>query len=89
MASLLPYKIELDIPFPTPRQAQIASTVLSVDKEPRVNESAKELSVVNGNILHVTYRANTLKLARAAVNGFMDFMILVIQTLESFDEEAS
>ncbi|TPX33754.1 hypothetical protein SmJEL517_g03458 [Synchytrium microbalum] len=85
----LPYKAELHIPFPTSRQAHIARTVLQVDKDPRPSESNKELAVLDGNVLHVIYRANSLKLARAAVNGFMDHVILVIQTLESFDDEAA
>jgi len=73
----------LDVPFSTKREAEIVYNSLRVDKEPKKGGNIKTLSV-NGTTLHVHFESKEARLLRVAVNGFMDHLILVTQTIQQF-----
>ncbi|XP_046374945.1 EKC/KEOPS complex subunit LAGE3-like [Haliotis cracherodii] len=75
--------VDLKVPFPTPRQAEIAHGTLSVDEEPRRGGVRRTLSL-KGNILNVMFEASEARKLRVSVNSFMDHLILVTQTLDMF-----
>ena len=76
--------MELAIPFPTRRHAEIAFNSLRVDKEPRRGGCTKELKVID-NKLNVIFKAKEARTLRVASNSFLDFLILVTETMEQFD----
>jgi len=75
------HTVNIDIPFPTPRLAEIAHEVLRVDAEPKRSGVKKELSFKE-NILHVKFSAELARQLRVAVNGFFENIILITQTIE-------
>ncbi|XP_064647336.1 EKC/KEOPS complex subunit LAGE3-like [Lineus longissimus] len=77
------FSIDLKVPFPSEREAEIAHGSLSVDKEPKRGGCRKEMSV-NGKLLHVTFLAKEAKFLRVSVNSFMDHMALVVETMDQF-----
>ncbi|XP_041458267.1 EKC/KEOPS complex subunit PCC1-like [Lytechinus variegatus] len=81
-------KSELRIPMHSEREAEIAYNSLSVDKEPRPKEITKNLRV-DGATLIVNFSATQARLMRVAVGSFMDFLLLVTQTMEEFGPPVS
>ncbi|XP_072181611.1 EKC/KEOPS complex subunit LAGE3-like [Diadema setosum] len=76
-------KCELRIPMCSKREAEIAYNSLRVDKEPRAKEISKELRVEESTLI-VNFSATQARLLRVAVGSFMDFLLLVTQTMEEF-----
>ncbi|XP_046396140.1 EKC/KEOPS complex subunit LAGE3 [Ischnura elegans] len=77
------FKVCLNIPFPTVREAAIAYDVLRVDAEPRRSGVSKKL-VLDRNIFKVEFAAEEARQVRVAVHSFMEFLILVSQTMDQF-----
>ncbi|XP_042903556.1 EKC/KEOPS complex subunit Lage3 [Parasteatoda tepidariorum] len=73
----------MEIPFATNKDALIAYNSLRIDKEPLRGNVIKELEVQD-KLLIVNISANDPKKLRSAVSSFMDFLILVINTIEKF-----
>ncbi|XP_042903557.1 EKC/KEOPS complex subunit Lage3 isoform X2 [Parasteatoda tepidariorum] len=73
----------MEIPFATNKDAVIAYNSLRIDKEPLRGNVIKELEVQD-KLLIVNISANDPKKLRSAVSSFMDFLILVINTIEKF-----
>ncbi|XP_056395747.1 EKC/KEOPS complex subunit LAGE3 isoform X2 [Hyla sarda] len=73
----------LHVPFPCPREAQIAHDSLSPDAEPRKGGVSKTLSVTD-NVLHVHWRADEARILRVSVSSFLDHLSLVVQTMDRF-----
>lgn len=65
------------------REVGIAYNSLCVDKEPRPKEITKMLRV-EGTTLVVNFSATQARLMRVAVGSFMDFLLLVTQTMDAF-----
>eukprot|EP00794_Sanderia_malayensis_P011786 gene11786-13006_t len=78
------HEMRLLVPFPSTRLAEIAFNTLKVDREPRRGGCKKELGV-DGCNLSVIFRAKEAKTLRVASNSFLDFLILVTETIEQFD----
>ncbi|XP_037808409.1 uncharacterized protein LOC119601517 [Lucilia sericata] len=76
----------LKIPFETPRHAEIAFRVLSVDQEPRRNFVSKDLRLVENNI-EVHFIADQVKNLRTAITSFFESLLLCTDTIKSFDLE--
>lgn len=76
-------KVDLSVPFPTEREAQIAFGTLSVDSEPKRGGVKKEL-VVKGNVLNIHFEALEARMMRVGMNSFFDHLNLVIETMEKF-----
>lgn len=74
---------EIAIPFPTAKEADIAYNSIRVDKDPKKGGVTKTLSLKD-NSLHAHFEASSARMLRVAVNGFMDLVILVTQTMEQF-----
>ncbi|XP_022307097.1 EKC/KEOPS complex subunit LAGE3-like isoform X2 [Crassostrea virginica] len=76
-------KVDLCIPFPSEKEAQIAYGTLSVDAEPKRGGVKKELKV-KGNVLNVHFESLEARMIRVGVNSFFDHLNLVIETMEQF-----
>ncbi|CAL1533868.1 unnamed protein product [Lymnaea stagnalis] len=75
----------LEIPFPTDREAEIAHGSLSVDKEPK-RGGVKKTMTVHNNIMHIHFAAPEARLLRVSINSFFDHLKLVVETLERFGQ---
>ena len=78
-------ELDLDVPFPSARHAQIAHDALSVDKEPKRSGMRKTLEVREEK-LHVEFRCDEPRVMRVSVNAFLDLLALVTDTMDQFDE---
>ncbi|KAJ2742189.1 hypothetical protein GGI20_004666 [Coemansia sp. BCRC 34301] len=82
MSELL-HSITLNIQFADARLANIAKRSLSVDRELSEEKVSRSIDTQD-SLLVATFRAETLRMLRVSVNGFMDSVILVTKTLEAF-----
>ncbi|XP_075440838.1 EKC/KEOPS complex subunit LAGE3 isoform X2 [Ascaphus truei] len=74
---------QLHVPFPGPREAQIAHDTLCPDAEPRRGGISKALSLTE-NILHVRWQADEARILRVSVSSFLEHLSLVLQTMDRF-----
>ncbi|BFY98254.1 hypothetical protein BsWGS_01294 [Bradybaena similaris] len=74
---------DLNVPFPSDREAEIACGSLSVDKEPKRGGVRKTMSV-KGNVMHVHFEAEESRTLRVSINSFFEHLRLVSQTMDSF-----
>ncbi|ORX74841.1 transcription factor Pcc1, partial [Linderina pennispora] len=65
------------------RLADIAKNSLSVDREINGDKSSRQITTDGSNLV-VTFSAETARILRVSVNGFMDSLILVTRTIEAF-----
>ncbi|XP_074067631.1 EKC/KEOPS complex subunit LAGE3-like [Macrotis lagotis] len=77
------YDFSLSVPFPSPMEAEIACRSLDPDPEPRRNGVQRELTVI-GNKLVLHWRAEEARFFRVSVTTFLDYLTLVLQTMERF-----
>ncbi|XP_052808292.1 EKC/KEOPS complex subunit LAGE3-like [Mya arenaria] len=75
--------LDLQVPFNTAREAEIAYGTLSVDAEPK-RGGTKKIMVVKGSMLTVNFKATEARTLRVAVNSFFDHLNLVVKTIEQF-----
>uniref|UniRef100_A0A8C5MTB7 L antigen family member 3 n=1 Tax=Leptobrachium leishanense TaxID=445787 RepID=A0A8C5MTB7_9ANUR len=78
---------QLRVPFPGPREAQIAHDSLCPDAEPRKGGVSKTLSVTD-NVLQVRWQADEARILRVSVSSFLDHLSLVVQTMDRFGPPA-
>ncbi|KAK3773932.1 hypothetical protein RRG08_027267 [Elysia crispata] len=74
---------QLNVPFPSVREADIAYGSLSVDKELKRGNVSRELWVEN-NILHVRFQASEARTFRVSINSFLEHLKLVCETMAEF-----
>ncbi|KAG8447811.1 hypothetical protein GDO86_015062 [Hymenochirus boettgeri] len=74
---------KLSVPFPDPREAQIAHNSLCPDAEPRKGGVSKTLNVID-NILYVNWQAEEARILRVSVSSFLEHLLLVLQTMDRF-----
>jgi len=72
-------KVEVEIPFPTNRLAEIAYHVLRVDQEPKRSRITKVVWFED-NLLKVVFTGKDPKHLRVATNGFFDNVHLISET---------
>ncbi|XP_068938789.1 EKC/KEOPS complex subunit LAGE3-like [Petaurus breviceps papuanus] len=77
------YDFSLSVPFPSPMEAEIACRALDPDPEPRRSGVQRELTVI-GNKLVLHWRAEEARFFRVSVTTFLDYLALVLQTMERF-----
>ncbi|XP_032674180.1 EKC/KEOPS complex subunit LAGE3 [Odontomachus brunneus] len=77
------FKVNLSVPFPTVREAEVAYQVLRVDKEPPRGGVTKEL-VLNNNILEVSFNGKEARKVRVGLTSFFDNLLLVTETIQQF-----
>ncbi|XP_064614498.1 EKC/KEOPS complex subunit Lage3-like [Liolophura sinensis] len=75
--------VDLRVPFPDVRQAEIACNTLSVDQEPRRGGATKTINT-EGNILCLKICAAEAKVLRVSLNSFLDHLALVVETIDQF-----
>ncbi|KAI9106220.1 transcription factor Pcc1-domain-containing protein [Phlyctochytrium arcticum] len=85
--SELAHIVTLRIPFPSPDLATVAQKALQVDRDLKAHESTRELNV-DGNVLVVVIRAVSIKILRTMVSGFLDFALLLTNTMGAFADDA-
>ncbi|KAL7730728.1 hypothetical protein ACLKA6_003498 [Drosophila palustris] len=78
-----PNESTLRVPFDTPRHAEIAYRVLSVDQEPRRNFVQKTLSLED-DVLVVHFSADQVKNLRTAISSFFECLLLCQDTIKLF-----
>ncbi|KYB27484.1 EKC/KEOPS complex subunit LAGE3-like protein [Tribolium castaneum] len=81
MADANNLKIDIEVPFPSERFAEIAYHVLRVEKEPKRSGVTKEITY-HKNILHVKFSAQLARQLRVAVSSFFDNLNLMSETIE-------
>ncbi|XP_043517564.1 EKC/KEOPS complex subunit LAGE3 [Frieseomelitta varia] len=77
------FSVNLSIPFPSGREAEIAYQVLRVDKEPSRGSIAKSLTLDN-NLLQISISGTEARKVRVALTSFFDSLILVTETMQLF-----
>ncbi|ESO99803.1 hypothetical protein LOTGIDRAFT_205233 [Lottia gigantea] len=80
-------KVDLNVPFSSKREAEIAYGTLSVDKEPK-RGGVKRVVSVDDRFLKVHFEAEEVRSLRVSINSFMDYLLLVIQTIEKFGPQS-
>ncbi|KAJ2493701.1 hypothetical protein IWW37_000332 [Coemansia sp. RSA 2050] len=81
--SALPHTLTLKVPFADARLAGIAKRSLMVDRELSEGKVSRKIGTQD-SMLIATFSADTLRMLRVSVNGFMDSLILVSKTLDAF-----
>lgn len=79
--------VNLCIPFPTPREAEVAYQVLRVDEEPSRSSISKNITLDN-NLLKVLITGTEARKVRVALTAFFDSLILVTETMRQFGPPA-
>ncbi|XP_043804241.1 EKC/KEOPS complex subunit Lage3 [Apis laboriosa] len=77
------FNVNLLIPFPSSREAEIAYQVLRVDTEPSRSSISKSLKLDN-NLLQIEISGTEARKVRVAVTSFFDSIILVTETMQLF-----
>lgn len=80
------YSMELSVPFPTNRLAEIAYNTLRVDKEPKKGGCTKMIGVEE-NKLSIRLEAQEARTLRVASNSILDFLALITDTMAGFDPQ--
>ncbi|EZA62340.1 hypothetical protein DMN91_011134 [Ooceraea biroi] len=76
-------KVDLSVPFPSSREAEVAYQVLRVDKEPSRGGVTKKLAL-NNNLLEVSFSGNEARKVRVGLTSFFNSLQLVIETIRQF-----
>ncbi|XP_016913045.2 EKC/KEOPS complex subunit Lage3 [Apis cerana] len=76
------FKVNLLIPFPSSREAEIAYQVLRVDAEP--SKSISKSLKLDNNLLKIEISGTEARKIRVAVTSFFDSIILVTKTMQLF-----
>ncbi|XP_020296467.1 EKC/KEOPS complex subunit LAGE3 [Pseudomyrmex gracilis] len=76
-------KVNLSIPFPSSREAEVAYQVLRVDKEPSRSGVNKKLTL-NKNLLEFSFSGKEARKVRVGLTSFFDSLLLVTETMEKF-----
>jgi len=76
-------QLNLNIPFPSEKEALIAYDALRVEKEPARSKVSREMHH-DGSVLRVKFHAETARNLRVSVNGFLEHLALVGETMLKF-----
>ncbi|KAK0080332.1 hypothetical protein PV325_014143, partial [Microctonus aethiopoides] len=76
--------VQVSVPFPSSREAEIAYQVLRVDSEPKRSGVIKSL-LVDENILNVSISGKEARKVRVSLTSFFDSLTLVTETMKEFD----
>lgn len=81
------HSVTLQIPFASSKHATIAMESIQVDPELQPQAVLRTLAVED-DVLVANFKTLTIRLARLAVNSFLENVDLVVRTLEQFAEDA-
>ena len=76
-------EFSLDVPYSTEREAGIAYDALRVEKEPPRSCVSRDMRQ-DGCMLRVKFQAAEARNLRVSVNGFLEHLILVSETMRQF-----
>ncbi|ESN96460.1 hypothetical protein HELRODRAFT_163523 [Helobdella robusta] len=76
--------MNFELTLPNERHAQIVHNSLRIDKEPSKNKIERTLNV-EGPKLIVSWKAKDSRSLRVSVNGFLELLSLVLDTIGDFD----
>ncbi|XP_059145779.1 EKC/KEOPS complex subunit LAGE3-like [Physella acuta] len=74
---------DLQVPFPSQKEAEIAFGSLSVDKEPSRGGVVRTMCVDN-NSLQIHFSAPEARMLRVSINSFFEHLMLVVKTIDQF-----
>ncbi|XP_063697496.1 uncharacterized protein LOC134828437 isoform X2 [Culicoides brevitarsis] len=80
--------VEVSVPFPSKRIAEIVYDVIRVDPEPKKNQVDKKITLNEQN-LNIKVEADQPKVARVVLNGIFDAIILSTETIDQFGPPTS
>eukprot|EP00052_Salpingoeca_macrocollata_P018643 m.153366 g.153366 ORF g.153366 m.153366 type:complete len:84 (-) comp20756_c0_seq3:124-375(-) len=73
---------EVDIPFPSPRTAEIAREAIDSDPEPGRGRVHRTLAV-QGSSLSARFEGEDVKFLRVSVGNFFDLLMLSCETMQA------
>ncbi|XP_011869740.1 PREDICTED: EKC/KEOPS complex subunit LAGE3 [Vollenhovia emeryi] len=76
-------RVELSVPFPSAREAEVAYQVLRVDKEPSRSGVTKKLTL-NDNLLEASFSGKEARSVRVGLTSFFQNLLLVTETIQQF-----
>ncbi|KAK9718141.1 Transcription factor Pcc1 [Popillia japonica] len=79
--------INIEIPFPSNRTAELAYHVLRVDAEPK--KTIQKEVTHKEHLLIVKFQGSSSKQLRVAVNSVFENIILINETLDAFGDSIS
>lgn len=77
------YQMEVVVPFPSAREAEVAYNSLRVEVEPGRARVARILALQDSS-LKATFNAEELKNLRVSVGNFFEHVVLVTETIRQF-----
>lgn len=75
--------MEVVVPFPSGREAEVAYNSLRVEVEPGRGRVARTLAL-QGSSLKASFAAEELKNLRVSVGNFFEHVVLVTETIRQF-----
>ncbi|KAJ2776987.1 hypothetical protein H4R18_005384 [Coemansia javaensis] len=78
-----PHAATLTVPFGEARLAEVARRSLSADQELSGDRVSRTIRADDATLV-VTFRADSLRMLRVTVTGFMESLILVARTMDAF-----
>ena len=91
IATVKPYSSEIDIPFESERHASIVAESLLVDwRHESANFAGGTIKNIQTNGLHmlISFQSDSAKHLRVNINSILDFVHLLIETIDNFDTSA-
>ncbi|KAI9306798.1 CTAG/Pcc1 family [Cunninghamella echinulata] len=79
------HKLDLSIPFPSSKLAEIAMKVISVDKELKTDQVQRKIEC-DDNILKVHFDSVSARMLRVSSNSFLEMLLMVTKTMDQFHE---
>ncbi|XP_011495401.1 PREDICTED: EKC/KEOPS complex subunit LAGE3 [Ceratosolen solmsi marchali] len=80
--------VDLCIPFPSEREADVAYQTLRVDAEPSRSGVTKTLTL-KSNTLKATFSGKEARKVRVGLTSFFDTLLLITETMKEFDPPES
>lgn len=77
------YKSDIVVSFENPDHAQLVRDALSVDPELRPHDVQRTMAL-NGSSLTIKFKAQDIRMLRAATGTFMDLLGVATLTMETF-----
>lgn len=77
------FRLEFTVPFPSSREAEIVYNSLRVDRDPKSETAAKQLSLDNNRLI-VLLTARNAKQLRVSASSLFELLILCCRTIHRF-----
>jgi tRNA threonylcarbamoyladenosine modification (KEOPS) complex Pcc1 subunit len=77
------FEMEVSVPFPSAREAEVAHNSLRVEVEPGRARVTRRLTL-QGDTLTAAFRAEELRHLRVSVGSFFEHVVLIAETIRQF-----